>query len=65
MRFSENTIEVKNDDIFTGVNLLLLRQCLEDTKSMGMVRSTISQLEKLASCLEENYDIIVQYQEIY
>lgn len=65
MRFSENTIEVKNDDIFAGVNLLLLRQCLEDTKSMGMARSTISQLEKLASCLEENYDVIVQYQEIY
>lgn len=64
MRFSENTIEVKNDDIFTGINLLLLRQALEDTKSMGIVRSVMSQLDKLASCLEEKYDIIVQYQEM-
>lgn len=65
MRFSENTIEVKNDDIFAGVNLLLLRQIIEDTNAIGMLHSAISQLEKLASCLEENYDIIVQYQEIY
>ena len=64
MRFSENTIEVKNDDIFTGINLLLLRQIIEDTKAIGMLHSAISQLEKLASCLEEKYDIIVQYQEM-
>ena len=64
MRFSENTIEVKNDDIFTGINLLLLRQIIEDTNAIGMMHSAISQLEKLASCLEEKYDIIVQYQEM-
>lgn len=64
MRFSENTIEVKNDDIFTGINLLLLRQIIEDTNAIGMLHSAISQLEKLASCLEEKYGIIVQYQEM-